>query len=132
MAIVVAAINYKSILKVYDNFCRSHYLKQVDAIIEGIEKEYSPSNCKYTSENGKIYFSFTDAKDYFSISSSFFTFDHFSGSIEIIQNGETYEYIVTIYDGKYGINKVNYKDLKPESIQKMDAPEMPTGSFTCE
>ncbi len=132
IALVVAAINYKTIIGFYETFAKKHYLKQVDTIIETIEKDYNPDKCKYGILEGKMYFNFSDSSDFFKVHNSLFTFDHYSGSIQIINVGDHYEYIVTMYDGKYGIKEVNYKELTVDSVQKMEEPSIETTSITCE
>ena len=79
-----------------------------------------------------MYFYFSDSADYFKVHNSLFTFDHFSGSIQIINAGENYEYVITMYDGKYGIKDVRYKELTIDSIQKMDEPELKASTVTCD
>lgn len=132
IAIIVAAINYKAIIGFYEKIAKQHYLKQVDTIIETIEKDYNPDKCKYGVLEGKMYFNFSDSSDFFKVHNSLFTFDHYSGSIQIINRGDHYDYIITMYDGKYGINGVNYSELTIDSVQKMEEPSIETTSVTCD
>lgn len=132
IGIVVAVIYRNAIFKFYETKAKEHYIKQVDTIINTIESKYNPNKCRYEIVDGKMYFYFSDSADYFKVHNSLFTFDHFSGSIQIINAGETYEYVITMYDGKYGIKDVRYKELTIDSIQKMDEPELNASTVTCD
>ncbi len=130
--VVLAAINYKNIIKFYETKAKEHYIKQIDTIVSTIDEKYNPSKCRYELIDGKMYFTFYDSSDYFKIHNSLFTFDQYSGSIQIVNVGDKYEYIITIYDGKYGVNGVNYKDLTIDSIQEMDKPTINPPNVVCD
>ncbi|MBQ8131906.1 MAG: hypothetical protein IJ193_05390 [Bacilli bacterium] len=127
VAIIVAAINYKTILTTFNNLRKDYYLKQVNTIVEEVTKMYDPDKC-----TGGNKFYFYDASDYFDVHPSLFTFKQFTGYVEIVKENEEYHYYVTVYDTKYGIDHVDSKKITRKSVKVMKEPDIITESFTCE
>lgn len=129
--LIIAAINYKVIIKTFNEGRAKYYLKQVDIMIEQINTELSENECTSTNDDGTLVYSFEYSSDYFKTGISLYTFNYYSGYIDITKTPEGYKYIISITDGKYGFKNVAYEDLDIKSIKKIGTLDIPGNSVSC-
>ena len=131
--LIVAAINYKVIIKTFNEGRAKYYLKQVDLIIEQINEEVSNSECTSTNDEGTLVYAFEYSNDYFKTGISLYTFNYYSGYVDIVKTPDGYKYVITISDGKYGFKNVAYEDMDIKSIKKIGPIEnIPANSVSCD
>lgn len=114
--IVVAAINYKLIIKTFDEGRAKYYLKQVDKIVEQVNEEITGDECV---NGGTIVYGFMYSDDYFKTGVSLYTLDYFTGYIKVTPTPEGNKYTINITDGKYGLKNVAYEDMDIKSLKKI-------------
>lgn len=129
--LIIAAVNYKTIYKTFEELRAKYYLKQVDKIVEQITRELNEKECNSTSEDGKLIYSFAYSSDYFRTGVSPYTFDYFTGYITITKTPDGYKYILNITDGKYGFKDLSYEDMEIKSIKKIGTIDTPDITISC-
>lgn len=126
--LLIGIINYKAVIKFTDEFMRRSYLRQVDKIVEEVKNEYIEKGC-----TSRAVFSFIRSDDYYKTNVSLFTFDYFTGYVEVINNNGEYEYIVSITDGKYGFKNIKYDENVDISVlDKVEEITIPSYDIVCE
>lgn len=129
--LIIAVINYKFLIKTFNDFRAKYYIKQVDKIIEQIDNEFKDKECNSIGENGSLVYSFFYSDDYFKTGVSLYTFNYFSGYVTINKTANGNKYVISITDGKYGFKDVPYEDLDIDSITKIDSIDSPSNTVSC-
>lgn len=131
--LIILLFNYKNIGNAINDVRKDSYLRQVDKIVEQFQEEYKDKNCHSTARSDRMYFTFQRSDDYFKTSISLFTFNYFSGYIEMVYNEDgTKDYILSLTDGRYGFENVKYtKDLSREIIVPLKSIDLPQNSIYC-
>ena len=105
----------------------------MDLIIEQINEEVSSSECTSTNDEGTLVYAFEYSNDYFKTGISLYTFNYYSGYVDIVKTPDGYKYVITISDGKYGFKNVAYEDMNIKSIKKIGPIEnIPANSVSCD
>ncbi|MDO4996169.1 MAG: hypothetical protein Q4E69_03235 [Bacilli bacterium] len=129
--LIVAVINYKTIYRTFEEFRAKYYLKQVDIMIEQISEELNEYECNSTEEDGRLVYSFYSSDDYFKTGVSLYTFNYFTGYIDITKTPDGYKYVLNITDGKYGFKNLPYEDMEIKSIKKVSEIYPPSNTVSC-
>lgn len=129
--IILAVINYKSLINVFNDFRANYYIKQVDKIVEQIETEFNEKECVSNELTGELTYSFEYSSDYFRTGISLYTFNYFRGYVKVFKTPDGNKYYVSISDGKYGFTETAYEELNKDSIKEIEPIDLPTNTITC-
>lgn len=132
--VIICIINYKFIIKSFNEFRAKFYLMQVDKMVGQVIEEIDGKNCFSTSDDGVINYSFAQSDDYFNTWISLYTFDYFKGNIQVtVDEDENYHFIISITDGKYGFKDKKYEELDIDDVKKIgELEDIPSHTIKCE